>query len=1197
MIREHFFRRIQAAVLVLLPMASFAQATSQPLVTLPGSVKEVATWTQVGPPDPYRPFISRATLKPAESDATMEFEVALRMRNFSELQSRVANGERISLEEMTAKYHPLQSDYQATMDWLTGQGFTISRQDPNHLAVFARGKVSLIQKALQVTFARVSLGGAEYTSAVTAPSIPANLAPLLVGINGLQPHIRAHKHSVMRPADLTSTNPPFTPSQIAQAYNVKGLYSSNVTGVGQAIAIVIDIFPLSNDLTTFWQTYGISQSINNISFIQVVTPAGTTTSGEETLDVEWSSSMAPGSKVRVYATSSLSDSDLDEGYEQVYADVTTHPQLGIHQMSMSFGIGETYTTSSQVETDDQYFVALAGAGVTVFASAGDGGSTPGTGTHGGSIDETGPLQVESPASDPYVTGVGGTSLTLNPANGNESAETVWNNSGFGGATGGGTSEYFVRPNWQAGTGVPTGTMRLVPDVASTADPYTGAEFVYTDPTTGVQSDSAIGGTSWSSPTWAGYSALINQARANAGLPSVGLLGPKIYPLIGTSAFRDITSGNNATSKSGGLYSAGVGYDEATGVGVPLVQGLSQALVGTPTQPGFQNIVPGQSATITVAAGGSPLSYQWQRMPIGTTTWSNLSNNGTYTGSTTASLTVHGATTAMSGDQFQCVVTYAGPSSVTSTSSSLIVDTPYTIINLAGSAGVTGSANGTGSAATFDYPSGIALDSSGNLYIADYNNNSIRKVTPAGVVSTPFTGFSLPNAIVADKSNNLYVANTGLDTTRRPNNNTIQKIAASNGAVTTLLTKYNNPNGIAIDSSGNLYVADSGNEVIYKLTLNVNGTYSSPVILAGTSGTPGYVNSTTGTSAEFNTPTNLAVDSLGNVYVADYGNEVVRKITPAGAVSLFAGQPNLPGYIDGVTSKAEFNAPTAVAVDASNNVYVTDSLIPPTGSIASGNNLLRRISTAGVVSTIAGQVDITGSAVGTGTAAQFYSLQFATFNSAGEVFLADTYNQLIRAGGIVPAVATQPLAQVVTIGQPASFSITTSGTATLSYQWLKNGVAISGATAASFSIPSVASTNAGNYSVTVTNAFGSVTSNAVTLIPANSQPIAQTVAAGQNATFSISLAGSGPFTYQWLFNGVPISGATASSYMISNVTTGNAGSYSVLVSDSFGSATAGPVTLTVNPVITDTPAMPLWALVLLGVVLFFVAKSRLVGRSA
>ena len=246
--------------------------------------------------------------------------------------------------------------------------------------------------------------------------------------------------------------------------------------------------------------------------------------------------MAPGAKIRVYASGDLDTASMDQVYEQIYYDTTYQPQLNIHQMSMSYGFIESLeTTSSQAQTDDQYFAVLASAGVTVFASAGDAGSTPNTGSN---IDESGrSLLVESPASDPYVTGVGGTSLTLNASTGNESTEVVWNDySTSNGATGGGASIYFSRPSWQTGTGVPTGTARLVPDVASDADPNTGVEVTYTDPSTGTQSQLSYGGTSLSSPMWAGFCALINQARTGAGQSSMGLLGPLIYPLLGTSNY-------------------------------------------------------------------------------------------------------------------------------------------------------------------------------------------------------------------------------------------------------------------------------------------------------------------------------------------------------------------------------------------------------------------------------------------------------------------------------------------------------------------------------------------------------------------------------------------------------------------------------------------------------------------------------------
>jgi kumamolisin len=555
-----------------------------------GSIHPVEDAAATGAVNPHKAFITRRQLQASETDAPIEFEVALKMRNLPELQTRVAAGERISATEVAAKYNPTAADYDKVTQWLTKAGFTITRQDTNHLALFVRGKISRVQDEMQVSFARVSYEGTEYTSAITAPSVPADLSPLIVGINGLQPHIRMHKHFIVRPSSLTGTNAPYLPSQIAQAYNANTLYSSSITGTGQAIAIVIDTFPAASDLTSFWSTYGVNQSINNVKFIQVVPGTLPPAEGEETLDTEWSSSIAPGAQVRVYAAQSLAFNNLDQTYQQIYSDVTNHPEYNIHQMSMSYGIGEQYTTDSQVQTDSQYFAELASVGVTVFASSGDSGATPGP---YGAGDESGPLQVSSPASDPNVTAVGGTALTLN-SSGAASSETVWNNAS--GASGGGASIYFNRPYWQTGNGVASGSARLVPDVASAADPYTGAVLIL-----GGQ-QVVIGGTSWSSPTWAGFCALINQDRTNHSLAAIGLLGPYLYPFIGTSAFRDVTSGSNATGSGG--YNAGVGYDETTGVGVPNVQVLAQSLLTyspvTPRSPAITNGPPPTNVLVNAA---------------------------------------------------------------------------------------------------------------------------------------------------------------------------------------------------------------------------------------------------------------------------------------------------------------------------------------------------------------------------------------------------------------------------------------------------------------------------------------------------------------------------------------------------------------------------------------------------------------------
>jgi hypothetical protein len=179
--------------------------------------------------------------------------------------------------------------------------------------------------------------------------------------------------------------------------------------------------------------------------------------------------------------------------------------------------------------------------------------------------------------------------------------------------------------------------------------------------------------------------------------------------------------------------------------------------------------------------------------------------------------------------------------------------------------------------------------------------------------------------------------------------------------------------------------------------------------------------------------------------------------------------------------------------------------------------------------------------------------------------------------VPPTITTQPQNQTATQGQSASFSVLASGTAPLGYQWYLNGTALSGDTAAALNLSNVQTTDAGSYTVVVSNSGGSVTSSAATLtvyVPPtiSTQPLSQTVAAGQSATFSVVAGGTPPLGYQWYFNGTALSGATSSALILSNVQTNNAGSYTVVVSNGGGSVTSATATLTiyVPPTITTQP---------------------------
>jgi serine/threonine protein kinase, bacterial len=264
-----------------------------------------------------------------------------------------------------------------------------------------------------------------------------------------------------------------------------------------------------------------------------------------------------------------------------------------------------------------------------------------------------------------------------------------------------------------------------------------------------------------------------------------------------------------------------------------------------------------------------------------------------------------------------------------------------VTSLAGSAYAFGHADGTGTAATFFGPDGIALDASGNLFVSDNTNNSIRKVTPAGVVTT-FAGGT-------------------------------QGSADGTGTA----AQFRGPRGIAIDGSGNLYVADTYNNRIRKITsAGVATTLAGGATGAGN----GAYADGTGSAASFNSPAGVAVDGSGNVYVADLQNSMIRKITPAGVVSTIAGGTD--GEADGSGSAAEFGGPQGIAVDASGTIWVTDVL-----------GTIRRVTPAGSVTTVAGSGG--GFVDGIGTAAKFSGPTGIAVDAAGNLYVADYGNGAIR----------------------------------------------------------------------------------------------------------------------------------------------------------------------------------------------------------
>jgi sugar lactone lactonase YvrE len=322
-----------------------------------------------------------------------------------------------------------------------------------------------------------------------------------------------------------------------------------------------------------------------------------------------------------------------------------------------------------------------------------------------------------------------------------------------------------------------------------------------------------------------------------------------------------------------------------------------------------------------------------------------------------------------------------------------------VTTLAGQALVSGATNGTGTNAVFNDPAAIAVDATGNFFVADSQNHAIRKITTNGVVTT-FAGklgvsgsangtgtsaqFDSPSGLAFDAGGNLFVSDTG--------NGTIRKIKPS-GAVSTFAgiagesgftngaadsAQFSSPLGIAVAPDGTIYVADSGNHCIRVIAGgNVSTFTGSPQVWGSADGI--------GTNAQFNGPVGLAFDNHTNLFVSDANNNTIRKITPDGSVTTFAGAAGADGSADGDLNSARFRSPAELAFDKKGDLFVADSF----------NQTIREISTSGIVTTVSGRAGVAGTDDGVNGAGKFFNPYGVVVAADGSLIVADAYNELVR----------------------------------------------------------------------------------------------------------------------------------------------------------------------------------------------------------
>jgi len=491
------------------------------------------------------------------------------------------------------------------------------------------------------------------------------------------------------------------------------------------------------------------------------------------------------------------------------------------------------------------------------------------------------------------------------------------------------------------------------------------------------------------------------------------------------------------SNQAGIYSVSITNGFGQTSSVPVL--ISVAPIVITSQPGSARVCAGYPVAFGLAAVGSdPLTYQWQR------------DGHDLAGATGASFSIALANYPDAG-KYRCRLSNAQGDAMTA-DATLEVIPPYTSTILAGGSGLRGTNDGPGALARFSYPHGLAVSPSGNVYVTELGSYTVRKITPEGQVST------LAKLGPSSAGWNPF----------------------SGGAW-----------GIAVDSQENVFITDTPHHTIVRITPNGTAT-----TIAGTANVMGAIDGPAAT-AQFNTPSGLALDPSGNVFVADWSNDKIRRISTNGVVTTVAGSTH--GRADARWTKAAFALPSGVGLDGQGALLIADegnnairrvvqgqvmtlpgvSLLYPHGiaaddqgnifTAAMGDGTVLKVTAEGLRTVIAGTPGrYRGD--GAGAAAGFDSLRAVGLSASGTVYVTDINNHLVRK--LTPfAVTTFPTNQTVPGGANLSLAAAATATGPLKAQWYHDGILLPGETNLSLALSGVGRTNEGVYNLRLTDQAG------------------------------------------------------------------------------------------------------------------------------
>jgi kumamolisin len=507
-------------------------------------------------------------VRPAELDPNATIDVTIMLRRRAEIPEELVTGPKtVTSLELGQRYGANPTDVELTTEVLGRYGLTVTDPRPASRRLKVRGTIAQMSGTFGTTLTQVTSPHPDGSGPVAhryrsgGLSVPAELDGIVTAILGLdtrpqaRPHFRAAASSQ---ATASATAVSLTALQVAKLYQ----FPFGTDGAGQTIAIIeLGGGYTASDLTAYFSGLGLSTPpVSAVSVDGGQNSPGQEADMEVDLDIEVAGAIAPSASQRVYFAPNTDQGFVDAIYDAAYSSPT--PTV----ISISWGMSEDSWSAQARDVMDEVMADAAALGVTVCVAAGDNGSSDGV--------SDGRAHCDFPASSPHALACGGTRLEGDLNTATITAEVVWNDAEFGGggtgATGGGVSDVFPLPSWQANAGVPkpggrSSGGRGVPDVTGNADPVTGYQIVCDGEYL------VVGGTSAVAPLWAGLITRLAQATRK----KFGLLQPLIYagtePSTKVAGFNDITEGNN------GAYLAGPGWDPCSGLGSPSARALLQRL--------------------------------------------------------------------------------------------------------------------------------------------------------------------------------------------------------------------------------------------------------------------------------------------------------------------------------------------------------------------------------------------------------------------------------------------------------------------------------------------------------------------------------------------------------------------------------------------------------------------------------------------